>query len=177
MYVCNKAICQTKIHNRVGFVKTSRTLHLISGLFRLIISLTGDDFVNIKGIAHLAFRVRDEEASLKFYCDVLGFKKKFVLEDERWNLLIIYIEVTPNQFIELFPTKEEFSEINDRPYQHLCLEVEDLKALIDDLKYKNIEIDQDISMGLDNNYQAWIHDPDGNPIELMQYGVGSLQLK
>jgi len=34
----------------------------------------------------------------------------------------------------------------------------------------------EISMGMDNARQAWIADPDGNAIELMEYGHSSLQL-
>jgi len=31
-------------------------------------------------------------------------------------------------------------------------------------------------MGMDNSRQAWVMDPDGNAIELMEYGPSSLQL-
>jgi hypothetical protein len=31
-------------------------------------------------------------------------------------------------------------------------------------------------MGMDNSRQAWVTDPDGNQIELMEYGPKSLQL-
>jgi hypothetical protein len=32
-------------------------------------------------------------------------------------------------------------------------------------------------MGMDNSRQAWVADPDGNEIELMEYGAASLQLR
>jgi hypothetical protein len=31
-------------------------------------------------------------------------------------------------------------------------------------------------MGMDNSRQAWVTDPDGNAIELMEYGYSSMQL-
>jgi hypothetical protein len=34
----------------------------------------------------------------------------------------------------------------------------------------------EISTGMDNSRQAWIADPDGNQIELMEYGHSRLQL-
>ena len=34
----------------------------------------------------------------------------------------------------------------------------------------------EISLGMDNSRQAWIADPDGNSIELMEYGYSSLQI-
>jgi len=44
-----------------------------------------------------------------------------------------------------------------------------------ELKIKDVEVTE-ISMGMDNSRQAWITDPDGNAIELMEYGPFSLQL-
>ncbi len=56
----------------------------------------------IKGIGHLAFTVKEMDASLHFYCDILGFKKLFELnttDDQPW---IVYLKVSDGQFIELF---------------------------------------------------------------------------
>jgi lactoylglutathione lyase len=38
-----------------------------------------------------------------------------------------------------------------------------------------VEIDVEPKTGADNNTQAWIHDPDGNKIELMQISPDSPQ--
>jgi catechol 2,3-dioxygenase-like lactoylglutathione lyase family enzyme len=43
------------------------------------------------------------------------------------------------------------------------------------LKSKGVEVTP-ITLGMDNSRQAWIKDPDGNDIELMEYGAASLQL-
>ncbi len=132
----------------------------------------------IKGIAHNAYVVNDTEASLDFYVNKLGFQQKFTLDDEEGNPWIIYIQIAPNQFIELFPTKEPVpNDFSQSSYRHLCLEVTNIRELVQKLKDSGVAIDQDVMMGLDNNYQAWIHDPDNNPIELMEYGKNSLQLQ
>ena len=34
----------------------------------------------------------------------------------------------------------------------------------------------EIKLGMDKSRQAWIADPDGNQIELMEYGPASMQL-
>ena len=60
-------------------------------------------------------------------------------------------------------------------YKHFCLEVIGLDEYCEMLKSKGVEV-TDISMGMDNSRQAWITDPDGNQIELMEYGASSLQL-
>ena len=60
-------------------------------------------------------------------------------------------------------------------YKHFCLEVIGLEEFCKGLKNKGVDV-SDISIGMDNSRQAWITDPDGNQIELMEYGHSSLQL-
>jgi len=130
----------------------------------------------IKGIAHLAFSVNDMAASLKFYTEILGGKHKFTLRGEDGTPWIEYVEIVPRQFIELFYHQGAFSTA-PKSYQHLCLEVVGIQGLVESLRQKGVVIDHEVILGLDFNYQAWIHDPDGNPIELMEYTDKSLQLK
>jgi catechol 2,3-dioxygenase-like lactoylglutathione lyase family enzyme len=60
-------------------------------------------------------------------------------------------------------------------YKHFYLEVTGLDEFCKELKSKAVEV-SDISAGLDHSRQAWIADPDGNQIELMEYGHSSMQL-
>jgi catechol 2,3-dioxygenase-like lactoylglutathione lyase family enzyme len=60
-------------------------------------------------------------------------------------------------------------------YKHFCLEVTGLDEFCQGLKNKGVPV-TDISFGMDNSRQAWVTDPDGNAIELMEYGPTSLQL-
>ena len=132
----------------------------------------------IKQLAHLAFSVSDINKSLDFYINKLGFRIKFTLDDEDGNPWIVYLQINEGQFIELFPEYE----INEKhhkhsSYQHFCLEVENIHEVVKNLESQGVKIDEPISMGMDNNYQCWIQDPDGNPIELMEYGKEALQLR
>jgi hypothetical protein len=45
---------------------------------------------------------------------------------------------------------------------------DDIEGDVDHLRENGVAIDRDVTIGLDANKQAWITDPDGNPIELMQ---------
>lgn len=132
----------------------------------------------VKGIAHLAFQVTDMEKSIAFYENAFGFKKKFTLQDDQGQPWIVYLEVSKTQFIELFYAH---NQLNQKPgttsYQHLCLEIKGIFEFADELIKKGFVLDQPIILGKDNNYQCWIHDPDGNPIELMEYGKDALQLR
>ena len=134
----------------------------------------------IKRIAHLAFGVKDMNKTLHFYTDILGFEKAFTLYDPKDNTTpwIEYVKVSEGNFIEFFYSdpKKPFSK-EEVSYQHICLETDDIQAFVKRMKEKNYPLDSDLSMGLDNNWQCWVKDPDLNRIEIMQYGKDSLQLR
>jgi len=60
-------------------------------------------------------------------------------------------------------------------YKHFCLEVTGLDVYREKLLSRGVAVTE-ITLGMDNSRQAWITDPDGNSIELMEYGPSSLQL-
>ena len=65
----------------------------------------------------------------------------------------------------------------DRPhsFKHTCLLTDDLLATVEQLRSQGITIEREPKQGLDHNLQAWIRDPDGNAIELMQISDESPQ--
>jgi catechol 2,3-dioxygenase-like lactoylglutathione lyase family enzyme len=159
-------------------------------------------------LAHVAFQVRDLDASLAFYSEGMGMREQFrityaelleqmendaqagnrhdvddatiaAFEAHRDQAWIVYIEVAPLQFIELFPAiaPESLTEplVSDS-YSHLCLEVEDIEATAAEFVARGIELDRPISTGLDKSRQFWVADPDGHRIEIMQYTAQSYQL-
>ena len=50
-------------------------------------------------------------------------------------------------------------------FQHICLEVDDVAKTVVELRGRGIEITE-AKLGLDQSWQAWLSDPDGNRIEL-----------
>jgi len=131
---------------------------------------------NIVGIGHIAIRVKEIERTLNFYRDKLGFQEMFRLERDG-KLMLIYLRVTDTQYIELFP-----EAVGDRApgreangLNHICLEVDSIDGVLADLARAGIPIAREKQMGADGNLQAWIDDPDGNRIELMQMGEGNMQ--
>jgi len=132
----------------------------------------------ITGLGHAAFRVKDLQRTLDFYCGTLGLREAFHLDREgEPSPWIVYLHVAPGQFIELFPGSE--GEVAPRSratgYNHLCLVVDDLPALADKLTAQGITITSGPKQGTDHNWQAWVNDPDGNAIELMQISPDSPQ--
>ena len=125
-------------------------------------------------IGHMAYRTQNMEAALDFYTRGLEFPHLFSIEDNEGKPWIEYLGTPDGKFIELFhPTASE--QPAGGGYLHLCLEVDDCAAAVAELEKKGIAIDRYVSMGKDGNYQAWIKDPDGRDIEIMQLGEGSNQ--
>lgn len=136
--------------------------------------------MNIKGIAHASYKTSDMERALKFYCDGLGFKEKFNLNDKQGRPWLIYLEIVTGQFVELFydydGCQAEQKGDDKIGYLHLSIEVNDIRQMKEDLMNKGIALDSDIGMEADHTYQLWVTDPDGNRIEFMEYTEESLQI-
>lgn len=130
----------------------------------------------IVDLGHPAFACHDLDAALDFYAK-LGIHESFRLKRDDGSLMLIYLHITEDRFIEVFPngpSPEERAE--KQSFMHICLAVDDIHAYVEDIRSKGIAIDIEPKMGLDFNVQAWITDPDGNKIELMQYSPESPQI-
>lgn len=133
----------------------------------------------ITGYAHVAIKVSDLDRSLDFYVNKLGFAEMMRLYNDKGETWLVYLRITDTQYLEVFPGAE-----NDRApgwnangMNHMCLEVDDVQALIKELDAVGIHLLLPYKIALDGNPQAWIEDPDGNRIELMQMAPDSMQLK
>lgn len=126
----------------------------------------------IKRLAHICIGSNDLAQSEHFYCEILGLKKAFEFKnaDKRFGF---YIETGEMTFIEIF-TQEQAANYERPIIRHLCLEVDDLDALIADVRSKGWEI-SDKKFGSDQSWQCWITDPSGVSIEIMQYTPESSQ--
>ncbi|GEK88646.1 VOC family protein [Alkalibacterium putridalgicola] len=126
----------------------------------------------IKGIHHKGLQVTDMEKTLHFYCDILGFTHAFDLKDDDGKPWIEYVKVADGSFVEFFygGTKEEKHQ-----YDHICFEVEEIEKLAQELRKKEVDFAQELSVGKDTNTQFWLRDPDGNWLEFMELDPQSPQ--
>jgi lactoylglutathione lyase len=92
---------------------------------------------------------------------------------------LVYLRITDDQYLEVFPGAE-----NDRApgwdangMNHMCLAVVDIGAVVQRIEAAGIPLLLPLKLAVDGNWQAWIEDPDGNRIELMEMDSNSLQLK
>ncbi len=130
----------------------------------------------ITSLGHVAIRVKDIDRSLAFYVGKLGFSEMFRL-DRDGKLWIVYLRVNDDQFVELFP-----EAIGDRAppaeaigLNHVCLTVDDIDPVLAEIERHGIPLYRPKKLAVDGNYQAWIEDPDGNRIELMQMAPDGMQ--
>jgi lactoylglutathione lyase len=134
----------------------------------------------ITSIGHVAINVADLGKSLDFYTGVLGFPEMMRIDHDNGAPWLVYLRVTDDQFIEIFPgaeTERTSASWHANGFAHLCLMVDDLGAVVSDLKAKGVTMLIEPKSGADGNSQAWLLDPDGNKIELMQMHPNSQQLQ
>ena len=94
--------------------------------------------------------------------------------------LITYVEMAANQFLEFFYCYEDLKDCPEMSryygYQHLAIQVENLEDTWETIIKNGIVPDSPINMGPDFTKQFWVHDPEGNRIEFMEYTSRSFQV-
>lgn len=136
----------------------------------------------IRQLAHLNFVTNDLDRIVDFYVNKLGLQVKFTLNNQRDQPFGYYFGCGNTTFIEFFDQQMaaevwggQVVELGPGTrYKHFCLEVTGLDEFCQALQSRGVAVSS-ISMGMDNSRQAWVHDPDGNEIELMEYGPASSQ--
>ncbi len=128
----------------------------------------------ITDLGHPAFAAHDVDATLRFY-GILGIEEAFRLHDDDGSLLLVYLHVSGDRFIEVFPGGPQPNPHREQSFEHICLLTDDLEAVVEVLRENGAPIDREPVVGLDGNLQAWTRDPDENEIELMQLSEDSPQ--
>jgi lactoylglutathione lyase len=138
----------------------------------------------IRQLAHLCFFSDQIDQMVKFYCDGLGLPVKFTLNNDAGQIMGYYFECGSSTFIEVFDQEKAVKQWGGKIqanvpgglYQHFCLEVTDLEGVKQELETRGIQVSA-VTTGIDFSRQAWINDPDGHAIELMEYTHQSMQLQ
>lgn len=130
----------------------------------------------ITDLGHTAFRCHDLEKSLEFYA-LLDIREAFRLHRDDGSLMLVYLHIGGDRFLELFPNGPEPTGEETGSFFHLCLVSDDIHADVEMLRDAGVPIRVEIKQGLDTNQQAWVQDPDGNHIELMQLAPTSPQYR
>jgi lactoylglutathione lyase len=137
----------------------------------------------ITQLAHLNLFTDRYQEMLKFYSEALGLKIQFTLDNDEGVPFGWYLACGRMTFIEIFDQAGAVRQWGGKvaelqhgsKFRHLCFEVKELEAYREMLAGKGIPVSA-ITVGMDNSKQAWIKDPDGNDIELMEYTPASFQI-
>lgn len=137
----------------------------------------------IRRLAHLCLITNDLDRIIAFYRDGLGLTVKFRFAAADQSIFGAYFAIGDTTFIEFFDQRlaalqwggDNAPLTSGTRYGHLCMEVTGLAAFREILLARNVTVGE-IRGGLDGSHQAWLADPDGNRIELMEYTHSSAQL-
>ena len=118
---------------------------------------------------HSMVRVRDVDASLRFYCEGLGLKETRRMESEAGKFTLIYLAApaSPEAEVELthnWGSEEDYGSA--RNFGHLAFEVEDIYATCRHLQ----DMGYIISRPPRDGHMAFVRSPDLISIELLQRG-------
>ena len=123
---------------------------------------------------HSMVRVRDLDASLRFYRDGLGLTETRRMESEQGRFTLIYLAApeTPDAEVELtwnWPDAAGNTEDygNARNFGHLAFQVDDIYALCTHLQSLGVTINRPPRDGR----MAFVRSPDLISIELLQKGA------
>ena len=128
----------------------------------------------ITDLGHPAFAAHDVDVTLRFY-GTLGIEEAFRLHHDDDSLMLVYLHVSGDRFIEVFPGGPAPDPNREQNFRHICLLTDDLGAAVEHLLENGAPIDREPVVGQDGNLQAWRRDRDGNEIELMQLSKASPQ--
>jgi catechol 2,3-dioxygenase-like lactoylglutathione lyase family enzyme len=120
--------------------------------------------VKVTGLDHIVLRCADIEKSLAFYCDTLGLEAERVAAWRDNQAPFPSVRLTPTTIIDLFGGGPDGTNLD-----HFCLTIEpaDLEELAstfpDSRRGDHLFGAQGYASSL------YVHDPDGNTIELRSY--------
>lgn len=118
---------------------------------------------------HTMVRVKDIEASKRFYCDLLGLEETRRVENEKGRFTLVFLSPPgqENAAVELTHNWDDTEGYGEgRNFGHLAYGVEDIYALCAKLMAEGVTINRPPRDG----HMAFVRSPDGISVELIQSG-------
>ena len=117
----------------------------------------------IKRVEHIAIVVEDIEEALKFWRDALGLELLQVEEVPEQESVVAFLPVGDGEIELVKPTTEEsgiarYLHKRGPGIHHICFEVDDIQATLDNLKQKGVRlINEETMTGSGGKKMAFIH--------------------
>ncbi|GAA0639834.1 VOC family protein [Brevundimonas lenta] len=125
---------------------------------------------------HTMVRVTDLDASLRFYCDLLGLKEMRRMDNEAGRFTLVFLAAPADHArsdAERSPEVELTYNWDPQPYDggrnfgHLAYKVDDIYAACQRLADGGVTINRPPRDG----HMAFVRSPDGISIEILQEGA------
>ena len=124
-----------------------------------------------KRIAHVCLSVKDLDRSIAFYQKLgLTVLFRFTRKGEKFG---VYMKIDEGSFVEMFEDLDMGPVVNNG-ILHFALETDDIDAVVAQLTERGVACTPK-KLGVDNTWQTWMEDPDGNRFEVHQYTPASTQ--
>ena len=117
---------------------------------------------------HTMVRVRDLDASLRFYVEALGLRevRRRDVPQGRFTLVFLAAPGSPDAEVELTFNWDDEAYTGGRNFGHLAFEVDDIHAACERLQAHGVTINRPPRDGR----MAFVRSPDGISVELLQKG-------
>ena len=132
--------------------------------------------LKITELDHIVLRVRDMDASLAFYVEVLGLPPVNLEEFRSGEWYFPSVRLNEDTIIDLFSFSdmERVPEDAPRNYDHFCMVIEsmDMDELASQLQARGVRLKEGPSQKWGARGDAtsiYIYDPDDNVVELRSY--------
>ena len=117
---------------------------------------------------HTMVRVNDIDASLNFYCDLLGLKELRRIDNEGGRFTLVFLAAPGDETAQVELTHNWDAEELDggRNFGHLAYQVENIYDTCEKLQNGGVTINRPPRDG----YMAFVRSPDNISVEILQQG-------
>jgi len=122
---------------------------------------------------HTMIRVRDLDATLRFFCEGLGLRETRRMENAtgKFTLVFLAADETPDAEIELTHNWGVEKYEMGTAYGHIALGVEDIRGAVDRVRRAGGTVTREPGpMKHGTTVIAFVQDPDGYKVELIEEG-------
>jgi catechol 2,3-dioxygenase-like lactoylglutathione lyase family enzyme len=116
--------------------------------------------LQITQIDHVSVLITDVERSRRFYCDLLGLKE--IAKPRTFGFVALWFQLGDTQLHLL-----QKSQADTRSPRHFALRVQDVQQARTYIRERGIPLEETTLIPACDRF--FIHDPDGNRIEIIQW--------
>lgn len=129
----------------------------------------------VKRIDHIAVVIEDVESALGFWRDCLGIQYSHIEDIPSEGSKVVFLPVGESEIELVKPTTADsglarYLEKRGPGMHHICLEVDNIQAMMEQLKEKGVQLIQETpSTGIGGRKYAFIHPKSSNGVLVELY--------